>query len=81
MGAVDGARAAAALDVDGGGGAAVGIGSLLGGKAKTSKRPASATASLMASGVGTTRWVGSDGRRSGSRFRGTVERGKEVILK
>ena len=79
--AVDGARAAAAWDVDGGGVAAVGIGSLLGGEANSSPRPASATASLMGSGMGAVRRGGGEGRRSGRRFRGTVEREKEVIFK
>ena len=76
MEALDGARAAAAWDVDGDGVAAVGIGSL-----NASPRPASATAALMGSRVGAVRRDGGAGRRSGSRFRGAVERQKEVIFK
>ena len=72
MEALDGARAAAAWDVDGDGVAAVGIGSL-----NVSPRPASVTAALM----GSVRRGGGEGRRSGSRFRGAVERQKEVIFK
>ena len=76
MEALDGARAAAAWDVDGGGVAAVGIGSSVD-EVNGSPRPASVTASLM----GSVRRGGGEGRRSGSRFRGAVERQKEVIFK